>query len=233
MVSNNSNNNTVSQENKKRNDKSKTSSQDIKSKKVFPLILSILEIIFCGPSISNNNNNNTNNNNVDAKTIEILGDSNNSSVLILNRISAQSNYYHQNSSDFLLDNNDSNSISESIIIDLYEKLYTIWEGMVLDSSLLLNEKIFLLTDITKIIIGILKLNQENNRNSNFFNLLKIIFNCFPYICVESSLAAPGSVIELSGRKNVSVLNVSICEIIFTYCSYALNDIKNINYQVII
>ena len=118
-----------------------------------------------------------------------------------------------NSSKDDLDNTDACNISPRSISQLYEHMGSIWSGVVGDSSLLTMDQMTVLGQVLDITLLLIR-GYWMASTTGMVSFICTAFKQFPFICLESSLSAPGSQVELNGKRAASKLNSVICELTF-------------------
>jgi hypothetical protein len=178
-------------------------------------------------------------NNINHSDTEIMNLSydsfDNNSVIILRSRSSSSRWFEQkklnitNSNNTIsldINNTCSRLISESLCIKLFNFSKKIWNSITAESKPIGFESINILKEIS---MTVLILGSSFNKNylSDYFNLVSIMFDGFPYKSYEATIARPGSTIEKTGKISAELLDLSLCEIALTkYCG----NIDNINYK---
>ena len=92
----------------------------------------------------------------------------------------------------------------------------------MDSNLLGMDKMLVLDQVLEIILLLVR-GYWHSSTDGLIDFISSAFAQFPFACLESSLAEPGSQTELRGKRAASKLNSTICELIFAIPLSSLND----------
>lgn len=114
--------------------------------------------------------------------------------------------------DTLLETGDNTCMEISVLVDLCTRLQNMWRDLTLTGAVLTTAAITQLKEIASIAMHIGDI-FKSQPIPQFTSLVRFMFSMFPYISSEASVAVPGSVVDIEGRKNVDILNISLCDLV--------------------
>lgn len=124
---------------------------------------------------------------------------------------------------------DPSSIASSTISQLYRHMTAILSGVIVDSNLLSIDKMTVLGQVLEITLLLIR-GYWNSSTDGLVDFICSAFAQFPFACLESTLAEPGSQTELRGKRAASKLNSAICELIFAIPLASLNNAVSVVYH---
>jgi hypothetical protein len=104
-------------------------------------------------------------------------------------------------------------LSLEVVVNLCQRLTRMWSGIVLDSSTVAATFIGSLREIAGITLKLGNLCQDV-RIEEYDGLVSMLFEYFPLMSLEATIAVAGSEEEVEYRKAMDDINVALCDVAF-------------------
>ena len=111
-----------------------------------------------------------------------------------------------------VNNSDTNQLPKPLIGLLCSKLSNVWSGLVLNNSIIMLETTKALNEISNI-AQVLGEKYGCSDLNEYKDLVNTMFQFFPHVSMEASLAVPNSIDEDVGNLSVILLDLSLSKII--------------------
>ena len=118
------------------------------------------------------------------------------------------------------------TLSVSLMHDILSHMSTVWKNLVINNAAISIDLIGSLQALARVLLSVaqsistqqLDFSARDGLWDAYFSIVMNLFSHFPHTCIEATLAVPDSFKERQGSQMIEQLDISLCEIAFTFIS---------------